>query len=100
MISTPNRKITLPNAKTIKDKPENEYHTREYNLGEFKDLANKNGFRVKKVLGQRNRMFFLFSLLNRIINKFLKPDENTNAKLKKNILTQAIYYTFMLEKIV
>lgn len=100
MISTPNRKITSPNAKTIKDKPENEFHIREYTLGEFKCLANKNGFRVKKVFGQRNRMFFSFSLLNRVINKFLNPDENGNAKLKKNILSQARYYTFVLEKIV
>ena len=98
LISTPNRKITSPNAKTIKDKPENEYHIREYTLGEFKDLVNKNGLRVKKVFGQRNRMFFSFSLLNRIFNKFLKPDENGNAKLKKNILSQARYYTFLLEK--
>ena len=100
MISTPNRKITSPDTKSINDKPANEYHTREYTLGEFKNLVSKNGFRVKNVFGQRNRLYFKFTTMNRVINKFFKPDEKGNSKLKKNVFTQARYYTLVLEKIV
>lgn len=100
IISTPNRKITSPNSKSINDKPLNEYHVREYTLAEFKHLLTSNGFRILKVLGQRNRIFFPFYICNRIVNKFYKPDTNGNSKPKKNILTQARYYTLVLEKIV
>lgn len=100
IISTPNRKITSPTAQSIKDRPLNEYHIREYTLSDFKKLVNNNGFRVKNVFGQRNRLYLPYSYFNRVINKFLKPDENSNAKLKKCIISVARYYTFVLEKIV
>ncbi len=98
IISTPNRKITSPGVKKISDKPLNEFHCREYTLREFKDLVKRNEFIIKKIFGQRNRLFFPINILNKIINRYLKPDENSNAELKRTFLSSARYYTLVLEK--
>ena len=98
IISTPNRNITSPNIKSIEEKPENEYHIREYSLEEFKTFVESNGFEVKKIFGQRNRYFSKIKIFNKIINKLFNPDENGNSKLRKNIFTQARYYTLVLSK--
>ncbi len=98
IISTPNRLVTSPGIKTINEKPANQFHYREYRLNEFKDLLQKNGFLIKGVYGQRNRFYAPIPLFNRIIKKVFNPDEKGNTRLKKTYLTQARYYTLLLEK--
>jgi cyclopropane fatty-acyl-phospholipid synthase-like methyltransferase len=98
IMSTPNRKITSPSCKTIDDKPENEFHYREYTLREFRDLVSSSGFKIKAILGQRNRMYFPLKTLNRVLEKLCHPDTKGNIRLRKNYFSEARYYTLVLEK--
>lgn len=100
IISTPNRNITSPNARSINDAPSNKFHTREYILSEFKELLEGNGFKIIDTLGQRNRPYLNFSTFNRVINKIFDPENSGNKQLKKPIITQARYYTLVAQKIV
>ncbi|MCM8760803.1 MAG: methyltransferase domain-containing protein [Candidatus Omnitrophica bacterium] len=101
IISTPNRIITAPSAKSIKDKPENEFHVREYTANEFTSLLFKSGFTLSKnnIYGQRQRIYFKSRYLREKFNKIYNPDENFSSEVKKvNILLSPRYYVFVAKK--
>lgn len=100
IISTPNRKIASPKARTIADKPANDYHCREYTLEELKELVVRNGFEIKEIYGQRNRLFVPVNILNKLMNRIFKPDEKGNSELRKVSIGEARYYTLILKKTV
>lgn len=54
IMSTPNRPVTSPNAKTVNDRPENDYHVREWDLPEFKEIVREAGFTLSEegIFGQ------------------------------------------------
>lgn len=100
IISSPNRNITSPQAKSIKDKPLNKYHIREYTISELTMLLKKMGFAVnpKNVYGQRLRLFFKNKILDGIYNVLLNPNYRSNSKvLAAGILTPR-YITLIARK--
>lgn len=66
--STPNRMVTNP-GKTLKDKPANVFHIREYSVEEFTALLSKYFSKVE-MHGQNKSAFLKTSLLG-FIGKFL-----------------------------
>lgn len=67
IISTPNRSVTSPQAKTVNDIPDNKYHVREWNLPEFLGILREAGFGLSDsdVYGQSPPQKFT----NRIVRK-------------------------------
>ena len=82
-ISSPNRLITSPHAKTLSDKPSNKFHTQEFIKEELIELLEKYGFQIREVYGQRKFLYFKSHFLNKLSNKLLKPDINTSSKVQK-----------------
>lgn len=70
VMSTPNRPVTSPNAKTINDRPENDYHVREFDLPEFRAALTQAGFRISEdgIYGQCMPQTFP----NRLVRKLSK----------------------------
>lgn len=100
ILSTPNRVITSPKAKTLKDAPLNKYHIREYNLPEFLNLISLSGFKVNKknVFGQRLRFFFKYPLLNIIYEILFNPNFRSNSKPRKYSFLSPRYILLIANK--
>ena len=60
IISSPNRLITSPYAKSIKDKPSNKFHVREFTVAELGSALSDHGFVVdgSVIRGQRQQRYF------------------------------------------
>lgn len=78
LISSPNRLVTSPHAKTIHDKPHNPHHVREFVLPELRDVLEEHGFTIEGTYGQRQRRVFRRPLLRKIQGRIFKPDERAN----------------------
>ena len=74
IISSPNRKITSPLAKTINDSPVNRFHKREFNTSELRAGLEKQGFVVKNsdIYGQQQLLYCKNNYLNRRFKKVFK----------------------------
>lgn len=80
-ISSPNRVITSPKAKTLHDKPANEFHIHEFKPEELSDELIKVGFKLESnsFFGQRQRIFYCLDIFNKIRYKVLgDPDIYTS----------------------
>jgi ubiquinone/menaquinone biosynthesis C-methylase UbiE len=70
IISSPNRRLTSP-GKSINDRPDNPFHTKEYSTGEFISVL-ETCFEILEVYGQRSiSRLFLLPFFERITGKFL-----------------------------
>lgn len=80
LISSPNRLITSPNAKTIESKPDNKFHVREFTIEELKAVLKGHGFEIQDsdIFGQRQQMYFKNKCLRRIYKRIFNPDELAN----------------------
>lgn len=54
-VSSPNRPVTSPSARSLTDKPENPFHTQEFTPHELLDLLQQSGFTTSEteIYGQR-----------------------------------------------
>jgi ubiquinone biosynthesis O-methyltransferase len=80
LISTPNRLITSPRAKSLNDKPSNKYHVQEFILDEFKMELQNHNFRIDKdgIFGQRQQRYFRNKYCRMAYNKFFKTKERAS----------------------
>lgn len=82
-ISSPNRKMTSLNAKSLHDKPENIFHTQEFTINELAEILEKFGFEIENVVGQRYFIYSKILLINKILKKFLKPEAISSYRLRR-----------------
>jgi SAM-dependent methyltransferase len=83
LVSSPNRPVTSPRAKSLDDKPGNIFHIREFTVAELKADLEETGFELgdETVYGQRQRRHFTFKPARRMYNKLVNPDENASPKV-------------------
>ena len=102
IISSPNRRITSPNAKLITDAPGNRFHTQEFTPHELVKILRDNGFKISKrdIFGQRQRLVFQNKLINGFWSKYLKPDTNSSPDVKRlGWLKSPRYFVLICTKI-
>ena len=80
LISSPNRPITSPEAKRLVDKPDNEFHVREFTVGELVGALHEAGFETDpaEIYGQRLQPYFAFKKLRKFYAKRWRPHENAS----------------------
>lgn len=84
IISTPNRPVTSPYARTLSDKPRNPYHVREFAVSEIVSALRGVGFEVSShnIYGQRQQYVFKNRIINRIYKRIFKPDVRNSPKVE------------------
>jgi SAM-dependent methyltransferase len=75
IVSSPNRPLTSPHARTLHDKPGNSYHVHEFTIDELTAALVQHGFSVPpgSVYGQRQQPVFAFAPLNHLYRALFKP---------------------------
>ena len=82
LISSPNRPITSPKARSISDKPSNEFHVQEFLPNELFAALREAGFSVspRDLYGQRQRPDYRTWVTRKLARLFLgNPDKVTSA---------------------
>lgn len=76
LISSPNRHVTSPKARSLTDQPANRFHTQEFSPEELRVLLLKTGFEITEadLFGQRQRWRFSTSFSKLLISTFDLPD--------------------------
>jgi len=94
IISSPNRRLTSP-GKSIGDRPDNPFHTKEYSTREFISIL-KNYYGVVGVYGQRaiNKVFLLpfFERITRRILPMTYDSSKGSSELEKASLVKEYRY--------
>jgi SAM-dependent methyltransferase len=100
LISSPNRNITSPDARSIDDSPNNRFHVREFTVEELIWELEKGGFQVDRdqIFGQRLQFYFKNRLLLKIYKKIFQPHKLSNRKPKKFKLFQPRYFVLLAKK--
>lgn len=76
LISSPNRAVTSPCASSLEDKPDNQFHVREFLVLELTAALETHGFKVfpAGVFGQRLRPRMSNPTMARVYRKLFRPD--------------------------
>jgi SAM-dependent methyltransferase len=102
LISSPNRPVTSPLAKSISDPPGNPFHVQEFTPEELKNFLTAAGFSEKtfKTYGQRLSLrYFLPSFLKRITNKLLGDPSYKNSPWPRRYrVRQPAYFVLIVRK--
>lgn len=99
LISSPNRKITSKYAKTIQDKPENEYHTQEFLIEELIAELRIAGFKYDiEIFGQRQSYKFKNKWIQKAYNYFFKPKTRSSPKVKAVKNKEPRYFILIARK--
>jgi 2-polyprenyl-3-methyl-5-hydroxy-6-metoxy-1,4-benzoquinol methylase len=98
LISSPNRLITSPRAKSVNDKPRNKHHVREFTPEELSAELVEHGFRVKDIFGQRQQRYYRNKYLSALYTKLFKPKERTSPVLSKIAKLAPRYFVIVAEK--
>jgi cyclopropane fatty-acyl-phospholipid synthase-like methyltransferase len=101
IISSPNRNITSPNAKTLQDKPANKYHTQEFIPEELIGELIKVGFSNKniEIYGQRQEFPIKNSLIKDIYYRLFNPTLKSSPKVKPISYKIPRYFILVAKKI-
>ncbi|MFH0953793.1 MAG: methyltransferase domain-containing protein [Verrucomicrobiota bacterium] len=77
LISSPNRPLASPKAKSLADKPGNKFHAQEFTIDELTQELLSAGFQANRsnVFGQRQQRLLRPKVLMRLYNSLLKPGE-------------------------
>lgn len=83
IVSSPNRPLTSPHARTLTDKPSNEFHVHEFTVHELTTALQQHGFSVPpgSVYGQRQQPVFAFAPLNHLYRALFKPKRRADPKV-------------------
>lgn len=75
IVSSPNRPLTSPHARTLSDRPSNKFHVQEFTVDELTAALEQHGLRVSpgNVYGQRQQPVFAFAPLNHLYRALFKP---------------------------
>lgn len=101
LISSPNRLITSPYAKSINDKPSNQFHVREFTIEELGSALNDHGFLIdgSEIFGQRHQRHFANGYLRRIYKKLFNPDKRFNPVLTRVGKLMPRYFVIVARKV-
>lgn len=82
-ISSPNRPVTTPEARSLADAPRNTHHTQEFTPGELIGFLREAGFETgeDKVWGQRLQRHFQSALLRKLYRMAFRPEVRASASL-------------------
>ena len=82
-ISSPNRIITTPEARSVEDKPRNSFHTQEFTVDELRVLLEDRGFKIapNAIYGQRFQRHFKSGLLRKLYRMAFKPETLSDPAL-------------------
>ena len=80
LISSPNRPITSPETKRLEDKPDNEFHVREFTISELANALQEAGFETDsaEVYGQRPQLHFACKRIRKFYTSRWKPHEKAS----------------------
>jgi len=83
IISSPNRIVTSPEAKSINDKPANKFHTQEFTPAELIKELTIVGFDYNNIFlfGQRQALPFSNRWLKKIYYHFFNPSFNSSPEV-------------------
>ena len=100
LISSPNRNITSPGAKTIADPPNNPFHVREFTTDELITELENGGLVVDrdKIYGQRLQIYFKNRTFLKIYKKIFQPHKLSNKYPKKFQILQPRYFIILAKK--
>jgi len=79
IISTVNRIITNPGLKA-NQKPEWDFHFREFDIPELSEELVKAGFTKQRLMGQRHQLYFKNRYLRRLYLNIFKPNNRPNSE--------------------
>jgi ubiquinone/menaquinone biosynthesis C-methylase UbiE len=84
VISSPNRPITSPYARTLGDKPSNRFHIQEFTVDELMNELRTQQFVVDRsqVFAQRPQPYFRNRYLRALYKRLFKPGERANASVR------------------
>lgn len=99
-ISSPNRPITTPEAKSLADAPRNPHHTQEFTPDEMVSLLREAGFSVAagSVFGQRFQLDFRTSWLRKLYRMAFRPESRTSPALRPIGRLTPRYFTIVAKK--
>jgi len=85
IISSPNRLIVSPSAKNLSDKPENQFHVREFTIEELRYELATAGYRVSDsdIYGQIQQRYFGSEFLNRAYRRVIRPHRTKSPKVTR-----------------
>lgn len=85
IISSPNRSITSPDAKSLNDKLSNDFHTQEFSLSEMVSELQAVNFLTGRssAFGQRSQLRISNSRLRSLYHRFFMPNIRSSAVVKK-----------------
>jgi SAM-dependent methyltransferase len=100
LISSPNRPITSPRARSLHDTPENEFHTQEFTPPELDAELRLAGLLPTKRFGQRPRIHLGNGSAQRILHKLMgDPDSQSSPIPKRYLIRQPRYFITLARKI-
>lgn len=99
LISSPNRPITSPLAKSIHDKPKNPHHVREFTIPELRYPLEKLGFKIEGVYGQRFRRLMGSALMRKIQKRIFKPDDRSSPAVTPVQNREPRYFLIVAQKV-
>ena len=100
LVSSPNRCIASPKAKSSSDKLENIHHVNEFTVEELKTILEENRFKVSpgEVFGQRHRIHFKNEYLRKIYKKLFNPDECSSPVVSRIRILTPKYFLIIARK--
>ena len=84
IISSPNRILSSPEARSVHDKPDNEFHSQEFTLEELIAELRIAGFEVKRenIFGQMQRRMYHNKFIREAARIFLgRPERNASPEV-------------------
>lgn len=83
LISSPNRTITSPKARSLADRPANRYHTQEFTPPELMAALEHAGFEVEPLVhGQRIQPAFFTRWFRRPYRKLFRPEQTLSPAVR------------------
>ncbi len=101
IISSPNRPITSPKARTIDEKPRNSHHVREFTVDELGSALARHGFVVSEsnIFGQRQQRHFNVYVLDRLYTLVFKPKRRTDPTVTRIKNLTPRYFVIIADKV-
>lgn len=81
VISSPNRVVTSPRARTLEGRPSNQFHVREFVAGELAEALGRSGLQPVGLFVQRERLR-LPRALRIVMNRLRNPDERSTSEVR------------------
>lgn len=99
-ISSPNRPVTTPEAKSLSDAPRNQHHTQEFTPDELVSFLREAGFSVAddSVFGQRYQVHFRTSWLRKLYRMAFRPELRASPALRPLGRLTPRYFTIVAKK--